>query len=43
MVNDCVVRTRGLSRRYGAKWALNALDLEIERGGVHAIVGRGGV
>ena len=41
-MNDYVIETRALSKRYGRKLALNRLDLAIPRGGIHAIVGANG-
>jgi len=37
-----VIHTAGLCKRYGRKLALDHLDLQIPRGGVHAIVGANG-
>jgi general nucleoside transport system ATP-binding protein len=36
------VRIRGLTKRYGPILANDAIDLEIKRGGIHAIVGENG-
>jgi len=41
-MTDYVIETRNLSKRYGRKLALNALDLAIPRGRIHAIVGANG-
>jgi len=41
-MSDYVIETRNLSKRYGRKLALNALDLAIPRGRIHAIVGANG-
>ena len=41
-MNDYVIETRQLSKRYGAKLALNHLDLQVPRGRIHAIVGANG-
>jgi ABC-2 type transport system ATP-binding protein len=41
-VSDLVIETRGLSKRFGAKLALDHLDLRVPRGGIHAIVGANG-
>jgi ABC-2 type transport system ATP-binding protein len=40
--SDYVIETRALSKRYGAKLALDRLDLRIPRGRIHAIVGANG-
>src|SRR5215212_11786196 len=40
--NDFVIETTGLTKRYGRKLALNALDLAVPRGRIHAIVGANG-
>ena len=40
--SDPVIETRGLSRRYGARLALDRLDLAIPRGRIHAVVGANG-
>jgi len=40
--SDYVIETRALSKRYGAKLALDHLDLRIPRGRIHAIVGANG-
>ena len=40
--SDWVIETCNLSRRFGTKLALDALDLRVARGGVHAIVGANG-
>jgi len=39
---EWAIETRALSKRYGGKLALDALDLQIARGGIHAIVGANG-
>ena len=39
---DYVIETRALSKRYGSKLALDALDLAIAPGRIHAIVGANG-
>ncbi|MEM9555063.1 MAG: ABC transporter ATP-binding protein [Acidobacteriota bacterium] len=36
------IEARGLSKRFGPKLALHGFDLEIERGGIHAVVGANG-
>jgi ABC-2 type transport system ATP-binding protein len=41
-MSEFVIETRKLSKRYGRKLALNALDLAIPRGRIHAIVGAHG-
>src|SRR5690349_18502041 len=41
-MTDHVIETRALTRRYGAKLALDALDLSIAAGRIHAIVGANG-
>jgi ABC-2 type transport system ATP-binding protein len=41
-MSDYVIETRGLSKRYGRKLALNQLDLQVPRGRIHAIVGANG-
>lgn len=40
--DEFVIETRGLSKRYGRKLALDHLDLRIPRGRIHAIVGANG-
>ncbi len=40
--SDHVIETRALSKRYGRKFALEGLDLQVPRGGIHAIVGVNG-
>ncbi|WP_159942250.1 MULTISPECIES: ATP-binding cassette domain-containing protein [unclassified Nocardiopsis] len=40
--NDPAVRTRGLRRTYGARKALDGLDMEVGRGTVHAVLGPNG-
>lgn len=40
--NDPIIETRALSRRFGGKLALDALDLAIAPGRIHAIVGANG-
>ncbi len=40
--SDYIIETRGLSKRYGRKLALDHLDLAIPRGRIHAIVGANG-
>ena len=42
MEGDYVFETRALTRRYGRKLALDALDLAIPHGSIHAIVGANG-
>ena len=41
-MSDLVIETRNLSKRYGAKFALRQLDLQVPRGHIHAIVGANG-
>ena len=41
-MSDFVIETRNLTKRYGRKLALNALDLAVPRGRIHAIVGANG-
>jgi heme ABC exporter ATP-binding subunit CcmA len=40
--SDVAVRTERLSRRFGRSWALDSLDLEIERGSTVAVLGPNG-
>lgn len=40
--NDYVIETRALSKRYGARVAIDRLDLAIAPGSIHAIVGANG-
>jgi ABC-2 type transport system ATP-binding protein len=42
MTHDLAVETRGLTRVYGCKRALNGLDMALPRGGIHAVVGANG-
>ncbi len=42
MNDQAVIRTRGLTRYFGAKPAVYELDLEVPRGGVFALLGRNG-
>ncbi len=41
-MNDHVIETRALSKRYGSKLALDHLDLQVPRGRIHAVVGANG-
>jgi len=41
-MDDLVIETRALSKRYGDKFALRNLDLQVPRGHIHAIVGANG-
>lgn len=41
-MSDLVIETRALSKRYGDKYALRQLDLQVPRGHIHAIVGANG-
>jgi ABC-2 type transport system ATP-binding protein len=41
-MSEFVIETRNLTKRYGRKLALNALDLAVPRGRIHAIVGANG-
>lgn len=41
-MSDAMIETRGLTRRFKSKTALDSLDLTIGRGGTHAIVGSNG-
>lgn len=40
--SDAVIRIEGLTRRFGRRWALRGVDLEVERGRVIAILGANG-
>lgn len=42
MNDEPVIRTRALCKRYGRKMAIDHLDLVIDRGNIHAIVGANG-
>lgn len=42
MTGDLAIETRGLTRIYGRKRALDGLDLALPRGGIHALVGANG-
>ena len=42
MTEDCIIETTALTKRYGRKLALDALDLRIPRGRIHAVVGANG-
>jgi ABC-2 type transport system ATP-binding protein len=42
MDNAYVIETKGLTKRYAGKVAIDSLDLAIERGHIHAIVGANG-
>ena len=42
MTADYAIEARGLTRLHGRKRALDALDLALPRGGIHAIVGANG-
>ena len=42
MNQDFAVETRGLTRLYGRKRALDGLDMALPRGGIHAVVGANG-
>ncbi len=37
-----VIQTRGLSKRYRDNWAVDRLDLQVERGDVYGFIGRNG-
>ena len=39
---DFVVRSRSLTKRYGDKVAVDALDLSLERGRIYGLIGRNG-
>ena len=41
-MNDYVIETRGLTRYFGSKCAVNELDLRVPRGSVFAFLGRNG-
>jgi general nucleoside transport system ATP-binding protein len=41
-VSDFAIRMRGIGKRFGNVQALEGVDLEVERGAVHAIVGENG-
>lgn len=41
-MSDLVIETRALSKRYGSKFALRNLTLQVPRGHIHAIVGANG-
>ncbi len=41
-MSEFVIETHRLTRRYGARFALDGLDLKVPRGQIHAIVGANG-
>ncbi|MBB5832777.1 ATP-binding cassette domain-containing protein [Brachybacterium aquaticum] len=42
VMSDPVLITRGLTKRYGAHTAVNAVSLRLERGRVYGLIGRNG-
>ena len=42
MTNGHAIRTQGLTKRYGALWAVNAVDLEVRTGEVYGFLGANG-
>lgn len=41
-MTDYIIQTKGLTKQFGAKLALNDFSLNIESGGIHAIIGANG-
>lgn len=41
-MTEHIIQTRGLTKQFGTKLALNHFDLTIETGGIHAIIGANG-
>ena len=37
-----VIQTTGLSKRYGDKWAVDGLDLQVEQGDIYGFIGPNG-
>ena len=37
-----VIQTAGLSKRYGDRWAVDRLDLQVEQGDIYGFIGRNG-
>ena len=37
-----VIQTRGLSKRYKDKWAVDHLDLQVEQGDIYGFIGQNG-
>ena len=42
MTADVLLRGRGITRRWGGLTAVDRIDLELERGTVHAVIGTNG-
>jgi ABC-type multidrug transport system ATPase subunit len=42
MPDDCILRTSGLGKRFGKRWAVRDLDLEVRRGGIFGFLGPNG-
>ena len=41
-MSEHAITTKGLSRRFGSRWVVKALDLEIPRGSVYGLLGPNG-
>lgn len=41
-MNDYVIETKGLTKRFGEKTAVNKLDLKVERGEIYGFIGKNG-
>ena len=41
-MTDYILETKGLTKRFGKKLALNNFDLQIPIGGIHALIGANG-
>jgi ABC-2 type transport system ATP-binding protein len=41
-MNHCIVRTNGLSKQYGNRYAVARVSVEIERGQIYGLIGRNG-
>ena len=41
-MNDCIVKTNGLCKRYGEKYAVENLNMEIKRGQIYGLIGQNG-
>ena len=41
-MSDCIIETRGLTKRYGDQVSVSNLDLHVQMGRIYGLLGRNG-
>ena len=41
-MSDCIIETKGLTKRYGEQVSVSSLDLHVQKGRIYGLLGRNG-